>query len=195
VAALLALLVVGVAALQIALLRSQPVSHGSTSWSSDPARKCRPLAATDPTVRCSEVAFSPGAPVGIGFSVRNDGPLPVTVVSVASPGAESPIMLAELHPVVPPAGTMFTIDESRAFTSIDLAAGEQATIYLVGRMRSCDAVRGYWAPGTGLQFDVARITVRWLLFSTEVQVPLRDVLQIDSPAEGQCASAAKADTK
>jgi hypothetical protein len=184
---MLALLVVGVAALQIAMLRSAPVSHGSTSWTFDAAKKCKPLSATDPTtVRCSEVAFAPGAAVGIGFSVRNDGPLPMTIVSVADLGAESAITLAELHPVVSPAGVMPTIDGSRPFTSIDLAPGEQATIYLLGRMRACDAVRGYWGAGGGLQFDYARITARWLLLSTEVKVPLRDVLQIDSPADGQC---------
>jgi len=183
----LTLLVVCVAAMQIAMLRSAPISHGSTSWTFDAAKKCKPLGATDPTtVRCSEVAFSPGGPVGIGFSVRNDGLLPMTVVSVADLGAESPITLAELHAVIAPAGVTPTIDGSRPFTSIDLAPGEQATIYFLGRMRACDAVRGYWRAGGGLQFDHARIAARWLLLSTEVKVPLREVLQIDSPADGQC---------
>jgi hypothetical protein len=110
----------------------------------------------------------------------------MTLVSVASLGTESAIMLAELHPVLSPLGAMYAIDETRPFVPIELAAGEEATIQLVGRIRDCDAVRDYWMPGTGVRFETARLTIRWLLMSTEVEMPLRQVLQVDAPAQGQC---------
>jgi hypothetical protein len=186
IAVILMLLLAGTATLQIALVQMHPVSHGSTSWSSDTSSKCQQLSATDPIVRCSEFAFAPGATVGIGFSVRNNSALPMTVVSVASVGTESPAMLAQLDPVLPLIGTVFAIDRTRPFTPIELRAGEDATIYLIGRIRACDAVRGTSRPGTGVRFTVARVTVRWLLLTTEVELPLRDQLQVDAPAEGQC---------
>jgi len=182
-----ALLVVGVLSAQVALLWAHPVAHGSTSWSFDPTTKCRQFETTDPSSRCSEVPFAPGGLVGTGFSVRNNGPLPLTIVSVASVGTESPAMLAQLDPVLPPVGQMFLPDRSRPFAPIELAAGEEATIYLVGKIRGCDAVRGNWGAGTGVRFTVARITVRWLLLSTVVELPLRDQLQVDAPAEGRCS--------
>ena len=188
---MLAVLVVALVAAQIVLLQTQPVAHGSISWSSEPSGKCPQFVPADATDRCSEVAFAPGKTVGVGFSVRNTGRVPMTVMSVASVGSDSPIMLAELHPVLALAGAPLGIDplatdKLRPFAPIDLAAGDEAMIYLVGRMRACDAVRGYWPPGTGVRFDVARITVRWLVASTVVEVPLRQMLQIDAPAQGQC---------
>jgi len=183
---ILAALLVAVVAAQIVLLRTHPVAHGSISWSSDPSGKCPQFQPAETTARCSEVAFAPGEAVGVGFSVRNTSPLSMTVMSVASVGSESPTMLAELHPALLPVGAPLAIDRMRAFAPIDLAAGEEATIYLVGHVRSCDAVRGHWGPGTGVRFDVARVTVRWLLASSVVEMPLRDVLQIDAPAQGQC---------
>lgn len=182
---IIAVLLVAVVAAQIVLIRTHPVAHGSTSWSSGASGKC-PQFDPETTARCTEVTFTPGEAVGFGFSVRNTSPLAMTVMSVASVGSESPSMLAELHPALPPVGAPFTIDRVRPFAPIDLAAGEEAMIYLVGRIRSCDAVRGHWGLGTGMRFDVARITVRWLLASTVVEMPLRDVLQIDAPAQGQC---------
>lgn len=122
----------------------------------------------------------------MGFSVRNTGPLPMTVLSVASLGSESSSTLAELHPVLPPVAATFAIDRNRPYAPIEVAAGEEATIYFIGRIRACDVVRGHWSPGVGMRFDLARITVRWLLMSTEIEIPLRNVLLFDAPAQGQC---------
>jgi hypothetical protein len=187
---IIAVLLVAVVAAQIVLLRAHPVAHGSTAWSSGASGKC-PQFDPETTARCTVVTFAPGDSVGFGFSVRNTGPLLMTVMSVASIGSESPSMLAELHPVLAPVGAPLAIDplatdNVRPFAPIDLAPGDEAMIYLVGHMRACDAVRGHWGPGTGVRFDLARITIRYLLASTVVEMPLRDVLQIDAPADGQC---------
>jgi hypothetical protein len=196
VAGIVVMLLVGAASAQIALLLAHPVARGSISWSfpsaltierpSHVVGKCRGFEPTSTTSLCTEVAFAPGAPVGVGFSVRNNGPLPVTVVSVASLGAESPIMLAELHPVLSPVGATFAIDETRPFEPIEIAPGKDVTIVLTGRIRACDAVRGHWDPGVTMGWERVRLTVRWLLVSSEVDMPLQQTLQIGAPAESQC---------
>ena len=139
--------------------------------------------------RCNEVAFVPGSAVGLGFSVRNNGPVPLTIVAVKGLGSES-AALAELNPVLPPAGgpgaSTFALEGARPFQTIDLAPGQDAAIEFVGRMRSCDAVRGHWSPGVGMRFDSARLTVRVLAMSSEIEVPLQQALQISSPATGAC---------
>ena len=187
VAGMTALVGVSTVATQVALLWTHPIGHGSTSWSRDSLNRCRQFEATDPTIRCSEVAFAPRAPVGIGFSLRNTGPLPLTIVAVGSVGSEESNSLVEMQPGVPvddPA--TFTVPVTRRFAPIDMVAGQEARIDLVGQMRTCDAVRGHWSPGTSMRVDVARITVRWLFLTRDVEMPLRDVLQIDAPADGQC---------
>jgi hypothetical protein len=139
--------------------------------------------------RCNEVAFVPGSAVGLGFSVRNNGPVPLTIVAVKGLGSES-AALAELNPVLPPAGGpgagTFALDGGRPFQPIDLAPGQDAAIQFVGQMRSCDAVRGHWSPGIGMRFESARLTIRVLAMSSEIEVPLQQALQINSPAAGTC---------
>ena len=175
---------------QVWLVRGHPIGQGSVSSSLGLGTTCRGFTPTATTSRCNEVAFAPGGLVALGFSVRNTGPVPLTIVSVKSLGSDSPIMLAELDPVLPPAGgpgaVTFAFDRTRPFQSIDLAPGQDAPIQFLGRMRSCDAVRGYWSAGGALRFDTARVTVRVLAMSTEMEVPLQQALQIGSPAAGVC---------
>jgi hypothetical protein len=183
------LAVAGVSA-QVSLVRSHPLGQGSISSSLGLGSSCRGFEPTAAMARCNEVAFVPGSAVGLGFSVRNNGPVPLTIVAVKGLGSESPITLAELDPVLPPAGgpgaVTFALDGARPFQPIDLAPGQDAAIQFVGRMRSCDAVRGHWSPGVGMRFDSARLTVRVLAMSSEIEVPLQQALQIISPAAGTC---------
>lgn len=181
-ATVLVLLVAGGVSVQLAMLWTHPVTHGAASWAPISLGECREFEPTATMLGCSAATFAPGDPVGMGFSVRNTGPLPLTVVSVAS----FELVLVEMHPILPPEGEMFAIEGMRPFEPITLGPGEEATIQLMGRIRDCDAVRDYWRPGGAMRFEAVRLTVRWLLMSTEVEIPLQQALQIDGPAEGQC---------
>ena len=181
--------VAGVSA-QVSLVQGHPLGQGSTSSSFGLGSSCGGFEPTATMARCNEVAFVPGSAVGLGFSVRNNGPVALTIVAVKGLGNESPMTLAELNPVLPPAGgpgdVTFAFDGARPFQPIDLAPGQDAAIQFVGRMRTCDAVHGHWSPGVGMRFDRARLTVRVLAMSSEIEVPLQQALQIDSPAAGAC---------
>lgn len=183
------LAVAGVSA-QVSLVRGHPLGQGSVSSSLGLGSSCRGFEPTATMARCNEVAFVPGSAVGLGFSVRNNGPVPLTIIAVKGLGSESSAALAELVPVLPPPGgpgaVTFALDGTRPFQPIDLAPGQDAAIQFVGRMRSCDAVRGHWSPGTGMRFTIARLTVRVLAMSSEIEVPLQQGLQIISPAAGVC---------
>jgi hypothetical protein len=183
------LLIAALVVAQVAFLRMPPVTHGSMSWALAPAGDCPRSETSDPSLRCSRVDFAPGAPVGVGFSVRNDGPVPLTIVSVASIGAESSTTLAALQPALSPIGQPLAIERLRPFAPVEIAAGDEVMIFLVGQIRPCEAVRGHWFPGTSMGFSAARITVRWLLVGTEVEMPLRIVLWIDAPVEAGCPTA------
>ena len=182
------LAVAGVSA-QVSLVRGHPLGQGSISSSLGLGSSCSGFEPTATMARCNEVAFVPGSAVGLGFSVRNNGPVPLTIVAVKELGSES-AALAGLNPVLPPAGgpgaVTFAIEGVRPFQPIDLAPGQDAAIQFVGRMRSCDAVRGHWSPGVGMRFDSARLTVRVMAMTSEIEVPLQQALQINSPAAGAC---------
>jgi len=181
------LAVAGVTA-QVYLVRGHPLGQGSISSSLGLGSSCSGFKPTPTMVRCNEVAFVPGSAVGLGFSVRNNGPVPLTIVAVKGLGSES-AALAELDAVLPPAGgpgaSTFAFQGVRPFQQIELAPGQDAPIQFVGRMRSCDAVRA-WSPGIGMRFESARLTVRVFAMTTETEVPLQQALQIISPAAGAC---------
>jgi hypothetical protein len=182
----LVLVAAGAISLQLVLLSSDPIAHGSTSWAPGELDECPQFTSTDTAMECVVVDFVPGGPVGIGFSVRNTGRLPLTIESIESFGTQSDIMLAVMHPVLPPEGAMFSPDETHPFEPVVLSPGEEATVQLMGQMRACDAARDHWLPGGGLILTNVRLNVRWLVMSTEVEIPLRQVLRIDAPEGRNC---------
>jgi hypothetical protein len=124
--------------------------------------------------------------VGIGFSVRNTGRFPLTIESVESFGTQSDIMLAEMRPMLPPEGEVFAPDGTRPFESIVVEPGEETTIQLMGEMRECEAVRDHWLAGGATRVDIVRLKVRWLLMSTDIEIPLQRALRIEAPNNRLC---------
>ncbi len=186
-AAVVALAVAGAVSFQIALLWIHPITDGGISWA--PYGNCSDFNHQGTTVDCAEAPFDPGAPVAIGWSVRNAGPVSLTIAAAEDLRVPSEHTIAKLHAVFPWKGDLFSLNETqtRPFESITLAPGQQADIEFLGNFQSCEAVQGYAGPGTAVIFDRVRLTVRWLLFSRQVEVPMRRVLKVDAPAEGQCA--------
>jgi hypothetical protein len=140
----------------------------------------------DEDARCAAVPFEPGGTLAIGFSVRNTGRFPLTIKSVGSFGTYSDNTLAEMHPALPPEGALFSPEGTRPFEPITLAPGEETTLQLMGQMRDCEAVLDHWAPGGGMVVDAVRLNVRWLLMSTDVEIPLPQVMHIGSPSDSGC---------
>ncbi len=80
---------------QIAIWWIAPVARGSTSGSFGGDGDCRGEAGLDPDVveACPIVTFQPGRSVGLLFTVRNDGPIPMTVDDVVQPFADGTVRL------------------------------------------------------------------------------------------------------
>jgi hypothetical protein len=120
---------------------SPPIRRGSVTAVIGQAEACNPSEfGSDETVDCQRVLFKAGAPVGIGFTVRNDGPVAVTVVSVEPIGFEltGP---AVLHPELID-GHFFGADAGRPFEPVEVASGAQQAIQLVGTFMDCLRVAG-----------------------------------------------------
>lgn len=183
-----AVLLAGFLTVQTALLWAEPIAQGSVSASLGLSGECPGFTPTDETPICRGVAFSPGGFVGTGFSVRNTGPVPLTVVSVRGSGIESEHMLAEMHAVLPPDGELFSTDEMRPFEPVVIGPGEEATIQMVGQVRSCEAVQGYYTPGSALGTTSVRLKVRWLLASKDVDLPLQQAVFVYAPTDVGCVA-------
>jgi hypothetical protein len=185
--AVMALLLVGVASIEIGLRWSRPVTPGSEYWAPFPATECPGGAQfAELGQDCAVVRFEPEDPVGVGFSVRNTSWLPMTIESVESFGREHDAFLAHLEPALPPEGQLFSVDNTRPFKPVVVSPGENVTIQLMGDMRSCEAVRGRWAPGTAQVFGLVHVKVRWLLTSTRIGIPLQRQLYIEAPTSVSC---------
>jgi hypothetical protein len=162
-----------------------PVSEGSVvAWlgDADPI----PCDAADPDgegfIDCFEVPFAEGAGVGIGFTVRNTAPLPMTIVAVAS--LEAPFLTpAYLRPerIRDAGGFLFGLEAGRPFEPIEVAPNGEAALQLVGTYLACETAAASHPPGSSLVIDHARMTVRWAFVETDVLVPLSGALSMPGP--------------
>lgn len=185
-AIVLAALAVGAVTTQIMLLQMQPIAHGSTISSFGETGVCADFEPRGETERCVNVPYESEAPVSIGFSLRNTGRFPLTVRSIDNLHAGSSIAIAELYPFLPEEGELYSIDGARPFEPFSIAAGDEVTIQFMGSTRDCEVLRGHWIPGSAIGFETVRLNVRWLLLNTDVEIPLRQMLQIEAPDGSRC---------
>jgi hypothetical protein len=157
-----------------------PIRRGSVTAVIGQAEACDPSEfGSDETVDCQRVPFKAGAPVGIGFTVRNDAPVAVTVVSVEPIGFEltGP---AVLHPELID-GYLFGADAGRPFEPVEVAPGAEQAIQLVGMFMDCRTVAANYVPGSSVVATGARMRIRWLLFESDVDIPLSLAVSIGVP--------------
>lgn len=181
------LIAMGVAALLVALglnvwiTNNPPVSKGAFVGALGNAEDCDPMEfGSDASLICYEVPFDEGAGVGIGFTVRNTAPIPMTILSIDP--LEAPFQTpAYLHPELLETLYIFGLDIGRPFEPIEVAPGEELPIQLVGTYRACEAVAQEYIPGSALILDHAHMRVRWAFFETEVDVPFGATLSLPAP--------------
>jgi len=182
--ALAVLLLIGVLiAGQVALLGWYPVSQGSfgASLGSD-VGGCDGGARLD----CTFVPFEPGHEIGIAFSVRNGGPIPITVEAVDPFGTDVPLALMTLEPRLPADPNIIGVEGSRPFAPITIDPGQEAALVLVGKVAECATVAGHWLPGSSMIVDQASFTARIGLLTRHETVKLQRSMEVGAPAEGDC---------
>jgi hypothetical protein len=135
----------------------------------------------DESTACSRAPFAEGREVGIGLTVRNDAPIGMTILSaqiirdgVLTPAALEPQLLTG-------EGTMFGVSRGVPFEPVEVPAGEEVGIQFVGAFGDCEPVAKDWLPRSGLVVGDAFMTVRWGVFTTEVQVLAPTSLALEAP--------------
>jgi len=135
----------------------------------------------DESTECYVAPFAEGHEVGIGFTVWNDAPIGMTILSaqvirdgVLTPAALEPQLLRS-------EGYVFGLSEGVPFEPVEVPAGEEVGIQFVGAFGDCETAAENWSPGSGLIVGDAFMTVRWGVFTTEVQVPAPTALVLEAP--------------
>jgi hypothetical protein len=130
---------------------------------------------------CYRAPFAEGREVGLGFTVRNDAPIGMTILGVEiirdgvlSPAALEPQLLTDEN-------LMFGLSEGVPFEPVEVPAGGELGIQFVGPFGDCETVARDWLPGSGLVVGEASMTVRWGVFTTQVQVPAPTSLALEAP--------------
>ena len=160
-----------------------------------PSADCTEQDAVQTDAACSRrYAFAPNATLRTWVSVRNDGPLAVTLTGASSwidRYAES-VLLAE--PVrVSDAGN--PIPEPRhdgpaaPFAPIVLSPGEQRLVGVEFRTTSdlADACQR-WAVGSGIVFESIPIEWHWLVNTHTVDLAFSEPIEFMAPTEADCFS-------
>jgi hypothetical protein len=176
-------LLIGIA-FQSWLVVAAPVTHGSLSGVFGDTRPCaEPY--HDETVTCHEAPFSEGAPVGVALTIRNDGPIPMTILAISSFGRDVRTT-ATLDAELLADGSTFGIGAGRPFEPITIDPGAELPVQLVGTFVSCQEAAAYYMPGSAIIVTQLDMTVRWLYTEQQVMLPLREVLALDAPEAGAC---------
>lgn len=142
----------------------------------------------DPSRLCYEVPFVEGAGVGIGFTVRNTAPIPMTILGITMP--EPPFLApayfhAELVDESHPYEYTFGLENGRQFEPIEVAPNEEVPLQLVGSFIPCEEAAASHMPGSALIVDHVPMTLRWGIVEAEIDVPLQAALSV--PAPESCA--------
>jgi hypothetical protein len=183
VVALASALISGIA-LQSWFVAVAPLTHGSMSGVFGDTRPCaEPYG--DETVTCNEAPFSAGAAVGVALTIRNDGPIPMTILAISSFGRDVRTT-AILDPELLADGSTFGIGAGRPFEPITIDPAAEVPVQLVGTFVSCQEAAAHYMPGSAIIVTQLNLTVRWLYTEQQIVLPLREVLALDAPEAGAC---------
>jgi hypothetical protein len=180
------LAIAAVLVINLAIQANPPAASGSVNaWLGDIQQTVCDSDATDESATCFVAPYAEDAGVGLGFTVRNTAPIPMTIVAVE--GLEAPFLTpAYLHPELvdhpgPEQGYLYGLDAGQTFEPVEVAPGEEVPLQLVGTFLPCDVVAGWYSPGSALIVDHARMTLRWGFFETQVNMPLGGSLTLPAP--------------
>ena len=173
-------------AFQAWLQVAAPAAHGSVTATLGETRPCDGSSSGDGTVTCREAPFSEGAPVGIGVTIRNDGPIAMTIVAIGSFGRDIRTTAVLDAQLLADESTFGIGEGRRPFAPITIEPGLGRPIQLVGAFIGCEEAAAHYMPGSAIVLTHLDLTVRWLVADQRVQLPLRDVLSLSAPEAGAC---------
>ena len=138
---------------------------------------------------CVVADYAPGKSAALAFSVRNNGPIGMTVEAVQPIGADL-VPLVALYPALPANGHVVSWTDTRPFEPMEVAPGSEAIIVMAGAMSAdCATVGANWTAGSGLIIDHALLTVRWGLVGSEINLPFVSAMEVRIPHDGACSGA------
>jgi hypothetical protein len=187
--ALLVLALLGVLALvggQVAIVSIHPAAQGSFSA----VNVVGGAMCGDPmmdSASCVVSDYAPGKSAALAFSIRNDGPIGMTVEAVQPIGADL-VPLVALYPALPASGQLVSWTDTRPFEPIEVSPGGEAIILMIGSMSTdCETVGVNWMVDGGLIIDHALLTVRWGLIGSEITLPFVSAMEVRIPQAGACS--------
>lgn len=186
---LLILVTIGAMALvtgQVAIASLHPAGQGSIGAVNVVAgESCD--AENSSVLSCVASDYASGKSVAMAFSIRNNGPIVMTVESVQPIGADL-VPLIALYPALPADDQVVSWTNSRPFEPVEVAAGEEKTILMIGTMSDdCETVGANWMADGGLIVDHALMTVRWGLVGSYISLPFVSALEVHIPHDGACS--------
>ena len=168
------------------LMATAPVVHGSAYGTLGDTRPCDATSVVgDDTVSCREALFVEGAVVGVALTIRNDGPIPKTILAIDSFGRDI-ATTAVLDAQLLDDETTFGVGEGRPFSPITIEPGAERPVQLVGAFIGCELAAAHYMPGSAVVLTNMDLTVRWLVGEQQMQLPLREVLALRAPEAGAC---------
>jgi len=123
------------------------------------------------------VTYESGEEMIILFSIRNEGPLGVTITDIPNPFGDL-LTLFEVNEIRLGAGI-----ETEPFAPFTLGRNEERTIQLRGILKGC----GDFAPGSSIAWNFYRVRYRILGFSRTIDVETRSPVIIEVPQGFQCS--------
>ena len=146
VAAGIAAAITGGLVFQAWLMATAPVVHGSAHGTFGNTQPCDAASVVgDDTVTCREALFAEGAPVGVGLTIRNDGPIPMTILAIDSFGRDI-ATTAILDPQLLADDTIFGVGEGKPFSPITIEPGAERPVQLVGAFIGCELAAAHYMP-------------------------------------------------
>lgn len=130
------------------------------------------------------IPFHNGAVVTYGFSLRNDGPLAVTVTGVTEPSPGDVLrVLAIWVSRSDQAGASRDPADYSLFRTVSIGRGHERFFLLRAQFVHCEKVE----PSTRIRYEVVPVTYRVLGIAHHAWVPLRLPIQVDG-VQNACAS-------
>ncbi|MDP9271339.1 MAG: hypothetical protein M3P14_10285 [Chloroflexota bacterium] len=138
-----------------------------------------------PATPCVELNYQPASRFGIVFTVRNNGPLPMTLTRFEPQGAVEPA-LYELDSAIVGSAAGTPSPAFAAFEPLTIPPFGEVPVALVGSFATCEAIGDSWSPGGYGGVTTVSVNVRWGLMSIDHYVVLPAEVHFRAPDADQC---------
>jgi hypothetical protein len=134
------------------------------------------------------VLAGPGAPYSLGFSLRNDGPLPIRIEGIVEPDQEGALVPSSSAVWLDGSPWPGSTGPAQPFTPVDVPPSEEVMLWLVRRASPCAIGPGWDGTDTG-GYAVSQVTVSFSVLgwprTTDVELPFEVYEPITEPCPAQ----------